>query len=102
MLYAMAFSFQDHFSKQASHYAEYRPDYPKSLFTYLASLTQSHERAWDCGTGNGQAAEELFRRNRRPVLGTRSSLCDRALPNPFLSFRRTESPAIISRSQVEF
>jgi len=55
----MAFSFQDHFSKQASHYAEYRPDYPKSLFTYLASLTQSHERAWDCGTGNGQAAADL-------------------------------------------
>jgi hypothetical protein len=29
------------------------------LYTWLASLTPSHDLAWDCGTGNGQAAIAL-------------------------------------------
>ena len=29
------------------------------MFAYLTSLTTSHARAWDCGTGNGQVAVEL-------------------------------------------
>ena len=51
--------FKDHFSKRAADYAEFRPHYPESLFTYLASLCLHHETALDCGTGNGQAAVEL-------------------------------------------
>ena len=47
-------SFQDHFSKQASLYARYRPQYPAALFEYLASVAPEREAAWDCGTGNGQ------------------------------------------------
>ena len=34
----------------------YRPTYPDSLFAYLASLVAAHDLAWDCATGNGQAA----------------------------------------------
>lgn len=49
-------SFEDHFSAQATGYALYRPTYPRSLFDFLASLVDSHELAWDCATGNGQAA----------------------------------------------
>ncbi|MEJ2141248.1 MAG: class I SAM-dependent methyltransferase [Gammaproteobacteria bacterium] len=49
----------DHFSKQASDYSLYRPLYPQSLFAYLATLTPHHDRAWDCATGNGQAAIAL-------------------------------------------
>jgi SAM-dependent methyltransferase len=49
-------TFKDHFSKHADAYARYRPHYPPALFEYLASLTAEHELAWDCGTGNGQAA----------------------------------------------
>ncbi len=49
-------SFKDHFSKQSDEYAKYRPVYPPELFAYLASLVSAHELAWDCGTGNGQAA----------------------------------------------
>jgi len=52
-------SFSDHFSGHASEYARYRPDYPESLFAYLASLSPSHGLAWDCATGNGQAAAGL-------------------------------------------
>jgi SAM-dependent methyltransferase len=49
-------SFKDHFSKQSSDYARYRPLYPITLFEYLSGLTNDHTTAWDCGTGNGQVA----------------------------------------------
>ncbi|KAI5057274.1 hypothetical protein GOP47_0027289 [Adiantum capillus-veneris] len=44
------------FIEQASLYAAARPDYPSSLFSFLASLSSHHQRAWDVGTGSGQAA----------------------------------------------
>lgn len=47
---------KDYFSKQSTDYARYRPRYPDSLFSYLASLVSTHDCAWDCATGNGQAA----------------------------------------------
>jgi ubiquinone/menaquinone biosynthesis C-methylase UbiE len=48
--------FTDLFSAQADEYARRRPHYPAELFEFLASLVTAHERAWDCATGNGQAA----------------------------------------------
>ncbi|MBM2830123.1 MAG: SAM-dependent methyltransferase [Gammaproteobacteria bacterium] len=51
--------FQDHFSGIANQYALFRPRYPSSLFEYLASLVSGHDLAWDCATGNGQAAVAL-------------------------------------------
>jgi SAM-dependent methyltransferase len=54
-----AFSFSDHFSRIASSYATYRPRYPAALFAWLAELAPDRTRAWDCGTGSGQAAEGL-------------------------------------------
>ena len=47
------------FSQGSEAYAKHRPRYPGELFTYLASLCPSHERALDCATGNGQAAVDL-------------------------------------------
>lgn len=38
---------------------EGEPTYPPALFQKLASLTPQHDRAWDVGTGNGQAAITL-------------------------------------------
>jgi SAM-dependent methyltransferase len=52
-------SFKDHFSKQAADYAKFRPRYPQELFDYLGSIAPSRQLAWDCGTGNGQAAVGL-------------------------------------------
>ena len=52
-------SFKDHFSKQAAGYAKFRPRYPQKLFDYLGSIAPSRQVAWDCGTGNGQAAVGL-------------------------------------------
>jgi SAM-dependent methyltransferase len=51
--------FRDHFSKQATDYAKFRPRYPQELFDYLGSIVPSRQLAWDCGTGNGQAAVGL-------------------------------------------
>jgi SAM-dependent methyltransferase len=51
--------FKDHFSKQAADYAKFRPGYPKELFDCLRSIAPSPPFAWDCGTGNGQAAVGL-------------------------------------------
>ncbi len=52
---------QDHFSTVASGYARFRPTYPDRLFATLADRAPTRDRAWDCGTGNGQAARGLAR-----------------------------------------
>jgi hypothetical protein len=51
--------FKDHFSRQAADYAKVRPRYPQNLFEYLGSIVPSRQLAWDCATGNGQAAVGL-------------------------------------------
>src|SRR5438034_3932679 len=53
--------FKDHFSAHAVEYAKFRPHYPDELFEYLAAISRRHELAWDCATGNGQAAVGLAR-----------------------------------------
>lgn len=50
---------KDNFSKQSALYAKFRPTYPKALFDFILSLVSNKEKAWDCGTGNGQVAVEL-------------------------------------------
>lgn len=52
-------SFSDHFSEGAAGYAAHRPRYPAALAQWLASVAPDRGVAWDCGTGNGQAAESL-------------------------------------------
>lgn len=50
------FNFEDHFSKHSKQYAQHRPQYPDEIYAYLASIAPGNSLAWDCGTGNGQAA----------------------------------------------
>jgi len=50
---------KDNFSTQSSFYAKYRPAYPKKLYEFLKKNLHKTEKAWDCGTGNGQVAVEL-------------------------------------------
>jgi SAM-dependent methyltransferase len=52
-------AFIDEFSDTAGCYAVARPTYPAALFKFLADLAPARHRAWDCGTGNGQAAAGL-------------------------------------------
>lgn len=44
------------FSQGADQYAKHRPQYPDELFAYLSENCAAHDSAWDCATGNGQAA----------------------------------------------
>ena len=50
---------KDLFSVQANAYAKYRPTYPKELFEYIIGFVHKKKCAWDCATGNGQAATVL-------------------------------------------
>jgi SAM-dependent methyltransferase len=52
-------TFKDHFSRQAADYAKFRPRYPREMFEYLGAVAPRYKLAWDCGTGNGQAAVQL-------------------------------------------
>ena len=60
-------SFKDYFSTGSPDYAAFRPSYPPALFDWLTSLCSKRERAWDCATGNGQAALELARQFSRVI-----------------------------------
>ena len=51
--------FRDHFSRIADAYRSARPTYPAALFELLADRVERRELAWDCATGNGQAAKGL-------------------------------------------
>ena len=50
---------KDLFSDRSDLYALYRPGYPEELFLYIFQFLHSKEIAWDCATGNGQAAKVL-------------------------------------------
>ncbi|WP_114228098.1 MULTISPECIES: class I SAM-dependent methyltransferase [Sphingomonas] len=52
-------SFPDLFSGHAKLYAAARPTYPERTIAELAALAPGRGLAWDCGTGNGQAARLL-------------------------------------------
>ena len=52
-------STKDLFSEHASDYAAFRPDYPMELYEFIFNQVQRFDFAWDCGTGNGQAAKIL-------------------------------------------
>src|SRR2546430_7765616 len=80
--------FKDHFSGHAVEYAKFRPHYPDELFQYLASISPQHELAWDCATGNGQAAVGLARHFDR-VIATDASAqqIESAEPNARISYQ---------------
>jgi SAM-dependent methyltransferase len=54
-------TFTDLFSGHAQLYAASRPTYPERLIADLAALAPGLDQAWDVGTGNGQAAQQLAR-----------------------------------------
>jgi SAM-dependent methyltransferase len=53
------------FAEDSDRYAAARPLYPEALFDWIAATCRSHDKAWDCATGNGQAAISLARIFRR-------------------------------------
>lgn len=97
----MSADFNDHFSTQSQHYQRFRPVYPASLYAWLASLTPGHELAWDCATGNGQAAQALAREFAK-VIATDASEKQIAQcpPHAGVEYRvaRAEAPPLTDRS----
>jgi len=80
--------FADHFSRQAGAYAAFRPTYPRGLIARLAGLAPGLDAAWDCATGNGQAAL-LLAAHFAQVLATDASReqLARAVPHPQVVYR---------------
>lgn len=84
----MTSEFKDHFSRQASGYARYRPSYPQQLFRFLASLVGDPAVCWDCATGNGQAAVALAEYFQQVVASDASdSQIAEAAAHPKVSYR---------------
>jgi len=54
-----------YFSDKSDLYAQARPTYPDQLFEFLRDQCRETGRAWDCGTGSGQAAVALAKYFRR-------------------------------------
>jgi SAM-dependent methyltransferase len=80
------------FSALAGSYARGRPRYPAELFAWLASEVARHDLAWDCATGNGQAALGLVE-HFGTVAATDLSAeqLRHAVPHPRIVYR--EAPA---------
>ena len=94
-------TFKDYFSRQAAAYADFRPTYPDELFAWLKDLVQGATTAWDCATGNGQAALGIMPHVER-VIATDASAPQLAhaqpLPHVQYVLMRAEEAAIASGS----
>jgi SAM-dependent methyltransferase len=82
-------SFKDHFSGHAAVYASFRPGYPPALIDFVTSLAPGRSLAWDCATGNGQAAVCLAEHFER-VIATDASAAQlaQATPHPRVEYRQ--------------
>lgn len=93
--------FKDHFSGRPAEYARYRPRYPDTLFEFFAACCEHRRLAWDCATGNGQAAVSLGR-HFDAVIATDASATqiDSALEAPSVVYRvaPAEASGITQRS----
>ena len=76
------------FSRQAATYATARPRYPDALYQAIVAVTPGRSVAWDCATGNGQAAVDLARYFDR-VIATDASAeqIAHASPMPNVEYR---------------
>lgn len=88
----MSENFKDHFSGVATTYAQSRPRYHADLFDWLAGQCVNHDLAWDCGTGNGQAALHLADTFAR-VIATDASAAQIAQAEPHARIDYRVAPA---------
>jgi SAM-dependent methyltransferase len=80
--------FRDLFSRAAAEYAAHRPRYPARLFAELVARVPRTRLAWDCATGNGQAALGLAEHFQR-VIATDGSAAQiaSAVPHERVTYR---------------
>ena len=94
----------DRCAGQAQSYTQFRPEYPPALYEFLLQLVPSRELAWDCGTGNGQAARALARHFVRVVATDSSAEQIRyaaAPPNVSFQVANAETPHQFARASVD-
>lgn len=96
-----AASFTDHFSGNAAAYASYRPAYPDAFVAEIVSFAPGRRLAWDCATGNGQAAR-LIAAHFENVTATDASTeqIRNAIPHPRVHYRvsREDSSGAVDNS----
>ena len=56
---------KDLFSGHSKIYATFRPTYPEKMYDIIFSSVRNKDVAWDCATGNGQAAQRLAKEFRK-------------------------------------
>jgi len=82
----------DRFSDRSPSYAKFRPTYPEEFYTFLFSKVLNFEKAWDCGTGNGQVAIRLADRFKNVIATDLSrSQIDHAFPKKNIRYSVTRS-----------
>ena len=84
--------FGEYYARHSPDYRTFRPEYPPALFAYLASLCPTHDLAWDCGTGSGQAAVPLAKHFAR-VVATDASAAQLANADPHPRVEYLAAPA---------
>jgi SAM-dependent methyltransferase len=86
--------FDDQFAAVASGYVQFRPRYPRRLFEWIAGQAGARNLAWDCATGNGQAALGLAD-HFKAVIATDASeqQLAHALPHPRVTYRLAPAEA---------
>ena len=90
----------DYFSAQADRYVAFRPHYPDALFDALCRELPAAALAWDCATGNGQAAVMLGRRVARVIGSDRSAAQLRhAVPQAHVHYVQARAEAMPLRAR---
>jgi len=69
----MSKDFIDNFSSKSKEYSFSRPIYPDELFEFLSNIIFNKDLAWDCATGNGQAAIGLCKYFKNVIASDASS-----------------------------
>ncbi len=93
-------AFADHFSRLATGYAVYRPQYPEGLFAALAAASSTRGTVWDCATGSGQAVPGLAAHFRSVLASDASAEQVRAAaPHPRVHYFVARAEAVPLRSR---
>ena len=86
---------KDNFSEGSASYKKFRPVYPAALYNYIYAHVNNYNRAWDCGTGNGQVAEVLSKRFDQVIatdLSEQQISQAQVKPNVIYKVHRAEQP----------
>ncbi|WP_167758675.1 class I SAM-dependent methyltransferase [Zemynaea arenosa] len=87
---------QQTFAQQSGQYALARPRYPQALYDWILSQCPGRAAAWDCATGNGQAAVGLaphFGMVQATDLSAEQVRAGLRAPNVFYSAQPAEATA---------